>query len=60
MLAIEIDGDSHNYKIDCDIERERKLTNLGVTVLKYHDGAVKQNVYEIVEDIKKWIIEHKM
>jgi len=58
-LAIEIDGDSHNYKIEYDKKRENKLKNLGITILKYYDGAVKQNVFEIVEDIKKWINEHE-
>ncbi len=60
MLVVEIDGDSHNYKIEYDKKREDKLNSLGITILKYYDGAIKQNVYEIVEDIKKWILKHKM
>jgi len=54
-LVIEIDGSSHNDKFENDIVRQRKLEDLGLTVLRYYDGDVKQELTSIVDNIKEWI-----
>ena len=59
MLAIEIDGDSHNAKIDQDIERQRRLEGLGVRFLRFTDLEVKQNIDGVVSFIKNSIREMK-
>ncbi len=57
-LVIEIDGSTHNDKIEDDIKRQKKLEDFGLTVLRYYDGDVKQDIGSVVEHLKEWIKEH--
>jgi release factor glutamine methyltransferase len=49
MLAIEIDGDTHNYKFEEDITRQKRLENLGIRFLRFTDRDVKQNIEVIAQ-----------
>ena len=55
MLAIEIDGDTHNYKIDKDEFRQKKLEGLGVRFLRFTDEDVKKNNEGVAMAIEDWI-----
>lgn len=55
-LAIEIDGSTHNSKIDEDRMRQERLESLGIRFLRFSDGDVKRNLEGIVEEIGKWIV----
>lgn len=57
-LVIEIDGSSHNDKFENDTARQKRLEELGLTVLRYYDGDVKQELTSIVDHIKEWISLH--
>ena len=57
-LVIEIDGDSHDGKEDADRKRQEKLESLGLTVLRFWDWDVKDNVDGIVEHLREWIEAH--
>ncbi|MGC8979812.1 DUF559 domain-containing protein, partial [Caldisericum sp.] len=54
-LVIEIDGESHNYKGDYDVERDKFLQSLGLTVLHFNDLDIKKSLNNVVESIKSWI-----
>ncbi len=60
MLAIEIDGDSHftDGAPERDMERTQILNSFGVTVLRYTNIDVKQNLYRVLDDIMGWIENH--
>ena len=58
MLAIEIDGDSHDYKLDEDKKRQKQLEFQGVHFLRFSDTEVKQNLEGVLIKIEKWIDEH--
>lgn len=58
MLAVEIDGNTHNYKIEEDIMRQERLESLGIRFLRFTDKDVKQNIEGIVITIENWIREH--
>ncbi len=59
-LAIEIDGLSHDdTKVDYDSQREQRLNQLGVHVIRFTDDVVKQNVMGVVEAIELWIDEQE-
>jgi very-short-patch-repair endonuclease len=57
-LVIEIDGDSHSDKYDEDQIRQNILESFGLSVLRYYDGDVKQNLGSVIDHIKEWIKEH--
>ena len=58
MLAIEIDGVSHNFINEKDIIRQLRLENLGVRFLRFTEKEIRFNIDKVVETIKNWIIEN--
>ncbi len=47
MLAIEIDGNSHDYRYFEDKNRQNELENQGVTFIRFTDGDVKNNMFSV-------------
>jgi len=58
MLAIEIDGVSHNDKVEYDKLRQKKLENLGVKFIRFRDEDVKKNMQGCIDFLKEWIDEN--
>jgi len=59
MLAIEIDGSSHENRNKEDETRQRELKKKGMRFLRFPDDEVKQNTEEVVEEITEWILNNK-
>jgi len=59
MLAIEIDGISHELKSKEDEIRQKILESLGICILRFNDLDVKKNLDGVVKSIRNWILEHK-
>ena len=59
MLAIEIDGITHNFKYDSDQDRQRKLENLGIHFLRFQEKDVRSNLEGVVFNIQEWIRSRK-
>jgi len=57
-LAIEIDGASHDEKIDQDEDRQQKLESLGVRFLRFTDREIKTNLHGVLMTIDDWIDAH--
>ena len=51
-LAIEIDGDSHNYSGENDIIRQEKLETLGVEIIRFDDKFVKKDMDGVLRLLK--------
>jgi very-short-patch-repair endonuclease len=58
-LAIEIDGDSHDYKYNEDVIRQKKLESLSVHFLRFLDIDVKKDMNNVLREIEHWVLEHK-
>ena len=58
-LAIEIDGDSHNYSFAEDTARQRKLEAYGIHFLRFTDLEIKQDLLNVLRTIEGWIIEQQ-
>jgi very-short-patch-repair endonuclease len=58
-LVLEIDGDSHDGKEEADRIRQERLESLGLTMLRFWDSDVKNNVDGIVEQLREWIEAHE-
>ena len=55
MLAIELDGLTHQWEevYKKDMKKEEKLTELGITVMRFNDSEVMNdldNVLRVIED----------
>ena len=58
MLAIEIDGSTHDYKPKEDKLRQTKLESLGIRFLRFADLDVKKNIHGVLGVIENWILEN--
>ena len=58
MLAIEIDGSTHNEKIEVDFQRQQKLETIGVKFLRFQDKEIRFNLDNVLITIEGWIKEH--
>ena len=58
MLAIEIDGDSHNYNYETDVARQKELEELGIRFLRFDDAEVKKNIQNVIREIEAWVLEN--
>lgn len=47
-LAIEIDGDSHEYKYNYDQKRQGEIEKFGVTFLRFRDLEVKKEMFSVM------------
>lgn len=54
-LIIEIDGETHQYKLTEDVERQKWLENLGLKVLRFDDTEVKSDMRNVLHSIYNWI-----
>ena len=52
-LVIEIDGSIHDLSgnIEYDSIRNKTMTNLGLTVLRFTNNEVMQNIQKVIEEI---------
>jgi len=59
LLAIEIDGDSHDGKIEDDKERRTLIERFGVEFLRFDDREVKSHLGGVLITIQSWIRNHE-
>ena len=55
MLVIEIDGETHNYKVEKDRIRQNRLESLGINLLRFLDVDAKRNMNGVLLTINHWI-----
>ena len=59
MLVIEIDGDSHDYKYDEDIKRQKAIEGVGICFLRFDDKEVKKDMNNVLRTIEGYIEEYE-
>ncbi|KAA3620141.1 MAG: endonuclease domain-containing protein [Calditrichaeota bacterium] len=57
MLAIEIDGESHQEKAEYDHRRQQRLQSLGVRVVRFLDVDVKRNMEGVLWELNRVVDE---
>ena len=57
MLAIEIDGKGHNWdeNLQNDIQRDKKLAELGITVFRFSNTEIFNELDKVLYSIVKFI-----
>jgi len=58
-LVIEIDGFSHDHKIDNDLKRHKRLESYGLTILRFNDREVQEDLKNVLLSIENWIKENE-
>ncbi|HLD60526.1 MAG TPA: endonuclease domain-containing protein [Patescibacteria group bacterium] len=57
-LIVEIDGFSHNEKVDYDNRRGAYLNKQGLNILRFQEKHVRQNIENVIQIIVDWIDQH--
>ncbi len=57
-LIIEVDGFTHDYKMEYDKQRQSQLESLGLTVLRFQYFEVKKDIENVIQRIVDWINQH--
>ena len=57
ILAIEIDGSSHDYKYEQDLSRQQSIETFGVTVIRFEDIRVKKDIEGVLRELEWQIRE---
>ncbi|HLP49447.1 MAG TPA: endonuclease domain-containing protein [Chitinophagales bacterium] len=59
MLGIELDGFTHHFEevYEKDKKKEERLNELGITVLRFNDSDVMNNLTGVWRTIETWILE---
>jgi very-short-patch-repair endonuclease len=55
-LLVEIDGISHENKIEYDATRQMFLESLGLKVFRVTDGDVKFRILDVMEALESYIV----
>ena len=56
-LAIEIDGNSHDYKYNYDVKRQGELERYGVRFIRFSDLEIKKEMFSVLLVLEETINE---
>jgi len=59
-LAVEIDGQSHNFRATQDTERQKEIERKGVRFIRFWDYEVKHDIKSVLDRIRGWILEEEL
>jgi very-short-patch-repair endonuclease len=59
MLGIELDGLTHQSEevTEKDDVKEKRMNDLGITILRFNDNEVVQDITHVVRQIEFWILD---
>ena len=57
MLAIEVDGESHEYRYEYDYHRQGALEKYGVIFLRFTDLEVKKEMFSVMLQLEQKVNE---
>ena len=59
-LVIEVDGDSHGLQVEYDAQRSQFLQSMNLSVLRYGNQDVLQNLEGVFADLERWVAEREV
>ena len=59
MLVVEIDGITHNDSVEYDRRRQKKLQELGLSILRLNAMEVINNTQGVLQSIRNWVLENR-
>ncbi|ASB49410.1 hypothetical protein CDL62_09810 [Alkalitalea saponilacus] len=57
LLVIEVDGETHKYQENYDINRTAELERYGIEVIRYTNQEVETDLGKVLNEIEKKVIE---
>ncbi|GAB5528409.1 MAG: DUF559 domain-containing protein [Roseivirga sp.] len=60
MLAIEVDGESHNSTaFEYDWNRQKKIEAIGISFLRFHNDSIKHDMANVLHTLHSYIDFHE-
>lgn len=56
-LAIEIDGQSHDFKAEYDLKRQKILESFGIKVIRFSEREVLNDLESVLTQIEHWVLK---
>ena len=56
-LAIEVDGQSHDFKIEYDLKRQKRMESFGIKVIRFTEKEVLHDLDNVLTEIKYWTLK---
>lgn len=56
-LALEVDGYTHDYNYENDLQRQNRLNSLGIRVIRFSDDDVKKHLDDVLRALQAVISE---
>jgi len=62
MLGIELDGLTHQWPetAEKDAKKQQRINELGITVLRFNDSMVMNDIENVLRAIEGYAIDHKL
>ncbi len=57
LLAIEVDGSSHDFNYEEDLSRQERIERFGITVVRFEDIRVKRDMNGVLKELRWQIRE---
>jgi len=51
LLAIEIDGDSHDYKVNYDLERDKYLEKINIKTIRFTNDEILDDFLKVKDEL---------
>ena len=56
-LAIELDGQYHDFKVEYDERRQKRIESHGVQFIRFTEKEIIEDIDPILEEIRYWVTE---
>ncbi len=57
-LAVEVDGEIHRQRKSYDLSRDDQIQSLGITVFRFRNDEIVNDVHEVLNKIERFIDAH--
>jgi len=58
-LVIELDGRYHDFKVEYDEQRQKRMESFGVQVIRFEEKKVLENIDQVLAEIRYWVLERE-
>ena len=54
-LAIELDGQSHDFNVEYDLIRQKRLEYFGIKIVRFEEKQVLNDLDNVLSEIEYWV-----
>ncbi|REL33454.1 endonuclease domain-containing protein [Rhodohalobacter sp. SW132] len=59
-LVIELDGRYHDFKVEYDERRQKRIESYGVQVIRFEEKQVLEDIDSVLREIRYWVLQRAM